>query len=103
MSSKREKMRMRAREELGNKSDSGAETSTEMEKEAPSMISNFFYVFAGTLVSFWLLTQNQVILAMAIGTPFIIIGLRRMYKASSARYRKSTLAKMNNSKDLQFK
>ncbi len=85
-------MRQKARKKLNVSTPDDLPDALPEEEKPPSLYNGFFYIFAGTTISSWFIAFGQTLLALAIGTPFILIGMKRMMKATSYKSRKSKLA-----------
>ena len=60
-----------------------------------SFFSGFALIFLGTMASSVAL-QYSPILALALGTPFILLGMRRVMRTSKKQYKKRVVSESNN-------
>lgn len=86
MSTKRDKMIQHARMELDKKQGPSSESTNPKEEKKHSFFSGFALIFLGTMASSVAL-QYSTILALALGVPFILLGMRRVMKTTANRKR----------------
>ena len=91
LSKKKERMIQKAKKELA-KNASEEENEFKKEENPPSAFSGFFLILAGVVGSMYFLSNGNTLMALAVGTPFLIIGISRTIKATSSQFKnKSTV------------
>ncbi|MCY3414859.1 MAG: hypothetical protein INQ03_24630 [Candidatus Heimdallarchaeota archaeon] len=89
MSTKKDRMIQKARRDLKDKETEEPEAMAQ-EKKTPSFFSGFILMFLGTSASMFALQAGYTLLGLAIGTPFILLGMQRMFKSTSQQFKSKT-------------
>lgn len=83
MSTKRAAMREKAKQQLGETSDSSTSKIKPKKEKTPSFFMGFWLIFLGMFATVFFFSIGQTFIGIFAGAPFIIMGTVRITRATT--------------------